>query len=131
MYNILCVVCSNGGIQTNKILKRFVAYFVVSAMFVCSVPVLAADEYADKIFNNEVGDLAELFSGNIYYDTKGENDDVLWEKYKSNVWYTLRIELDTETNKASFYINEFKKAENIDVSLDGVDNVNFVARQLE
>ena len=55
MYNILCVVCSNGGIQTNKILKRFVAYFVVSAMFVCSVPVLAADEYADKIFNNEVG----------------------------------------------------------------------------
>ena len=64
-------------------------------------------------------------NGKIYYDTNKGFDRALWDNYKSNIWYTLRIELDTETKKADFIINDFKKAENVTVNLTSVDNVKF------
>lgn len=65
--------------------------------------------------------------GHIYYDTDTGEDKPLWNNYKQNIWYTLRIELDTDKKAASYFVNDFCKAENIPVSLDCVDNVNFVS----
>lgn len=64
-------------------------------------------------------------SGKIYYDTNKGFDRALWDDYKSNIWYTLRIELDTEKGRADFIVNDFKKAENITINLSSVDNVKF------
>lgn len=54
-----------------------------------------------------------------YVDAKGQRIPV-WNNYRKNVWYDVKIVADPVTNKADIYINTMKRGENVAF----VQNVN-------
>lgn len=65
--------------------------------------------------------------GNIcYYSDKGESG-IVWEKYKANVWYLLRTELDVKNKKASFYVNDFAYKKDVDINLSYADTIDYIS----
>ncbi|MBO9606557.1 MAG: hypothetical protein J7639_11420 [Paenibacillaceae bacterium] len=48
--------------------------------------------------------------GNISYEDAGGNAVTLWNNYKANVWYDIRIVADASNDRADFYVNKIRKA---------------------
>lgn len=91
-------------------------------------------EYKDKIVVSlcqDGKDIASLTTDgkNIcYIDGEGKLIPI-FEKYKKNVWYNVRITVNTNTKLSSFTVNKRKLAENIPLLFDAeyINGLSFVA----
>lgn len=66
-------------------------------------------------------------SGNICYILPNGEKTVLWNNYKPNIWYKVRVKADLDTGTADLYINESRKASGVALTgmADFIDKMSF------
>lgn len=65
-------------------------------------------------------------NGGIWYDAGNGNAALVWDKYKENVWYEFKFEIDFSAGKCDFFVNSFKKV-SAQIKLAKADTVKLSA----
>ena len=65
-------------------------------------------------------------NGGIWYDAGGGKAGLLWDKYKTNVWYEYKFEIDLSSKTCDFFVNSFKKI-SVPITLSAADTVKITA----
>ena len=76
--------------------------------------------------NNNV--VLKINSDNGFFSVTGENTQQFYS-YLGNIWYTFRIVMNIQENKADIYLNGKKKLSNVPFSGTAVNNISFSSEQ--
>lgn len=122
---ILTDTSAQAGVQASRAFEQMAGTADFSYWFLLpekkdgmSVKLTGADRTAAEIVTD---------GGNICYTRPDGGKELLWNQYKPNIWYKVRIKADLAAGTADLYINESLKASGVALTeaVSSIDKMSF------